>query len=91
MNCYTDTNVTDYWWFEKQQNKPNYYKGKIEVLMNGGCFSTTGHLLALMREYKIGKFYGEYSQEATTATLADRHLCCLILKHWFGYQLLSIK
>jgi len=62
LNCYTETNGEDYWWFEKQQNKPNYYKGKIEVLVNGGCFSTTGHLLALMREYKIGKFYGEYSQ-----------------------------
>ncbi|WP_312313793.1 S41 family peptidase [Empedobacter brevis] len=40
----------------------NYYKGNISVLINGGCFSTTGHLLALLREYKIGKFYGEYSQ-----------------------------
>ena len=62
LNCYTETDAEDYWWFEKQQNKPNYYKGKIKVLINGGCFSTTGHLLALMREYKIGKFYGEYSQ-----------------------------
>nr|WP_121272879.1 S41 family peptidase [Pedobacter schmidteae] len=62
LNCYTETDGTDYWWFEQQQNKPNFYKGKISVLINGGCFSTTGHLLALMREYKIGKFYGEYSQ-----------------------------
>ncbi len=63
LNCYTATDSTDdYWWFKKQQNKTNYYKGQIHVLMNGGCFSTTGHLLALMREYKIGTFYGEYSQ-----------------------------
>ena len=62
LNCYIETDTTDYWWFELQQNKPNFYKGKISVLMNGGCFSTTGHLLALMREYKVGKFYGEYSQ-----------------------------
>lgn len=47
---------------KQQQNKSNYYKGNIRVLINGGCFSTTGHLLALMREYNIGKFYGEYSQ-----------------------------
>ncbi|MGE8291238.1 MAG: S41 family peptidase, partial [Sphingobacterium sp.] len=59
LNCYTETDSTDYWWFERQQNKPNFYKGRISVLINGGCFSTTGHLLALMREYKIGKFYGE--------------------------------
>ncbi|GAA4177039.1 MULTISPECIES: S41 family peptidase [Sphingobacterium] len=62
MNYYTETDSTDYWWFEQQQNKPNFYKGKISVLINGGYFSTTGHLLALMREYKIGKFYGEYTQ-----------------------------
>lgn len=62
LNCYTETDSTDYWWFELQRNKVNFYKGKISVLINGGCFSTTGHLLALMREYKIGKFYGEYSQ-----------------------------
>lgn len=62
LNCYTETDGTDDWWFELQQNKPNFYKGKISVLINGGCFSTTGHLLALMREHKIGKFYGEYSQ-----------------------------
>ena len=62
LNCYTETDSTDYWWFEQQQNKPNYYKGNISVLINGGCFSTTGHFLSLLREHKIGKIYGEYSQ-----------------------------
>lgn len=62
LYCSTETDGTDDWWLELQQNKPNFYKGKISVLINGACFSTTGHLLALMREYKIGKFYGEYSQ-----------------------------
>ncbi|MEZ0007574.1 C-terminal processing protease CtpA/Prc [Flavobacterium sp. 28YEA47A] len=62
LNCYTETDSADYWWFELQQNKVNFYKGKISVLINGGCFSTAGHFLALMREHKIGKFYGEYSQ-----------------------------
>ncbi|MGV0754730.1 S41 family peptidase [Empedobacter brevis] len=61
LNCYTETNSTN-WWFQQQQSKSNSYKGHISVLINGGCFSTTGHLLALLREYKIGKFYGEYSQ-----------------------------
>lgn len=63
LNCYTSTNSPDdYWWFKKQENKANFYKGRISVLINGGCFSTTGHLLSLMRAYKVGKFYGEYSQ-----------------------------
>lgn len=62
LNCYTSTNSSDdYWWFKKQENKANFYKGQVSVLINGGCFSTTGHLLSLMREYKVGKFYGEYS------------------------------
>lgn len=61
LNCYNSTNSDD-WWFKKQQSKVNPFKGKISILMNGGCFSTTGHFLALLREYKIGKFYGEYSQ-----------------------------
>lgn len=62
LNCYTETDNTDYWWFEKQQNKPNFFKGKISVLINGACFSTTGHLLALLRDNNIGTFYGEYCQ-----------------------------
>lgn len=62
LNCYTETDNVDYWFFEKQLNKINYFKGKVSVLINGGCFSTTGHLLALMRDNGIGIFYGEYSQ-----------------------------
>jgi C-terminal processing protease CtpA/Prc len=59
---YAATDSADYWWFEQQQNKANYFKGKLSVMIDGGCFSTTGHLLALLREYKLGTFYGEYSQ-----------------------------
>jgi hypothetical protein len=62
LHCYTETDSTDYWWFEKQQNKPNYFKGKISILIDGACFSTTGHLIALLRDNNIGTFYGEYSQ-----------------------------
>ncbi len=62
LNCNTETDGTDNWWFEKQQNKPNFFKGKISVLINGACFSTTGHLLALLKDNNIGVFYGEYTQ-----------------------------
>ena len=78
LNCYTATDSTDYWWFEKQENKPNYYKGKISVLIDGGCFSTTGHLLALLRDHKIGTFYGEYSQGNNYSNSGGQHLFCLI-------------
>lgn len=62
LNCYTETDSEDFWWFEKQQNKPDYYKGNLSVLIDGACFSTTGHLLALLRDNNIGAFYGEYGQ-----------------------------
>lgn len=62
LHCFTETAGEDYWHFEKQQNKTNYYKGKLSVIINGGCFSTSGHFLAMLRNNKIGKFYGEYSQ-----------------------------
>lgn len=37
----------------------NCFEGKIYVLIDGGCFSSTGHLLSLLRYYKIGTFIGE--------------------------------
>jgi C-terminal processing protease CtpA/Prc len=58
LYCVTDD---DWGYLKQQQNKITYYKGELSVLINGGCGSTTGHFLALLREYSIGKFYGEYS------------------------------
>jgi len=37
----------------------NCFEGKVYVLIDGGCFSSTGHLLSLLRYYKIGTFIGE--------------------------------
>lgn len=37
------------------------YTGKLYVLINGNCFSTTGHLLALLKYHKIGTMIGEES------------------------------
>lgn len=62
LHCYTNTDSTDYWWFEEQQNKANYFRGNVSVLIDGACFSTTGHFLALLKEHNIGQIYGEYSQ-----------------------------
>ncbi|WP_211208927.1 S41 family peptidase [Cytophaga aurantiaca] len=62
LNLYTQTNEIYNWQFEKQYPKPNSLKGKIYVLINGGSFSSTGHVLSLMRDKGIGIFYGEYSQ-----------------------------
>jgi hypothetical protein len=37
----------------------NAYNGNLYVLINGGCFSTTGHLCALLKYHARGKFIGE--------------------------------
>ena len=41
-NCYAETEAErTIGGLKCRKNKPNYYKGKIKVLINGGCFSTT--------------------------------------------------
>jgi len=39
----------------------NNFDGNMFVLMDGGSFSTTGHLLSLLKYYKIGILIGETS------------------------------
>lgn len=39
--------------------KESYFKGQVYFLIDGGCFSSTGHLLSLLQYHKIGKFIGE--------------------------------
>ena len=34
------------------------FKGNLYTLINGGCFSSTGHLCSLLKYHKIGKFIG---------------------------------
>jgi len=35
------------------------YHGKLFVLVDGGCYSTTGHFLSLLRHHRRGVFIGE--------------------------------
>lgn len=62
LYCEVETNKKDYWWFEKQKGQKKYYKGNLITLIDGGCFSTTGHFVALLKDNKIGKLYGENTQ-----------------------------
>jgi C-terminal processing protease CtpA/Prc len=36
----------------------DHFEGNLYTLINGNCFSSTGHLCALMKYYHIGKFIG---------------------------------
>lgn len=62
LYCETQTDKNARWWFKQQNCKKKNYQGNLVVLINGGCFSTTGHFLALLRDNHIGKLYGECSQ-----------------------------
>lgn len=37
----------------------NAFQGDLYILINGGCFSTTGHLCSLLKFTRRGKFVGE--------------------------------
>jgi C-terminal processing protease CtpA/Prc len=47
----------------------NPFKGKLFVLIDGGCFSSTGHFCALLRSHDIGTFVG--SETGATYTCND--------------------
>ena len=46
----------------------NHYSGNVYVLIDGGCFSTTGHLLGLLKYHKLVKFVGTVSGATYTCT-----------------------
>jgi len=47
----------------------NSFGGRVFILINGGCFSSTGHLCALLKFHKIGRFIG--SETGSTYTCND--------------------
>jgi C-terminal processing protease CtpA/Prc len=54
------------------------FKGDIYILINGGCFSSTGHLCALLKYHKIGMFIGTETGGTYTCNDASKEI---ILKH----------
>jgi hypothetical protein len=50
----------------------DHFEGNIYTLINGNCFSSTGHLCALMKYYHLGKFIG--SETDGTYTCNDNSL-----------------
>lgn len=51
----------------------NHFEGNIYTLMNGGSFSSTGHLLALLKYQGIGTFIGEESGGSFACTDASKN------------------
>jgi hypothetical protein len=45
--------------YNPMQPKPNAFTGNVYVFVNGGCLSTSGHLVSLLKQYTRAKFIGE--------------------------------
>ena len=50
----------------------NHFEGNVYTLINGNCFSSTGHLCALMKYHHFGKFIG--SETDGTYTCNDNSM-----------------
>lgn len=59
-----------YYFLFKREVKPatNCFKGKIYTLIDGGSFSTTGHLISLLKHHGISTFVGEESGGGAVVT-----------------------
>jgi len=45
--------------YHPMQPNQNHFSGKVYVLVNGGCLSTTGHLISLLKYHTEALFIGE--------------------------------
>lgn len=45
--------------YHPMQPNENHFRGKMYVLVDGGCLSTTGHLISLLRYHTSAVFVGE--------------------------------
>ena len=56
----------------------NRFKGKLYVLIDGGCFSTTGHFIGLLKYHNLATFVGQESGATYTCNDASMEFS---LKH----------
>lgn len=45
--------------FKPWKPRPNSFRGNLYILMNGGCVSTAGHFLSLIKYHQLGTLIGE--------------------------------
>jgi len=93
---YLETEEHPYW----VDSMPNYYpglkdpipfaenafEGDLYILMNGGCFSSTGHLLALLKYQNAGVFIGEETGGSFACTDGSKNLVLYNTKLTFRYS-----
>jgi hypothetical protein len=55
--------------YHPMQANALHYTGNLYVFVNGGCLSTSGHLISLLKQYSSARFIGE--QPGSTYTCND--------------------
>jgi len=68
------------------QKADSHFDGELYVLINGGCFSSTGHLLALLKYQEVGTFIGEESNGSFVCTDSSRDQSLPTSKVKFHYS-----
>jgi len=53
---------------------PIQFKGNLYVIVNGGCLSTTGHLISLLKYHTAARFIGEQPGSTFTCNDASRNI-----------------
>ena len=72
--AYFDAGTSGYADLRAIQPARNGFTGNLYVLIDGGCFSTTGHLCSLLRFHGIGIFIGEETGGSFTCTDNSREI-----------------
>ncbi len=52
----------------------NKFNGSLYILINGGCFSATGHLCSLLKYHQIGTFIGDETGGSFVCTDGSRNI-----------------
>ncbi|ACB76937.1 S41 family peptidase [Opitutus terrae] len=64
----------------------NAFTGSLAVLIDGGCFSTTGHFSSLLSYHRIGRFIGEETGGSFACTAANQSVTLVYTQLRFSYS-----
>jgi hypothetical protein len=76
---------------QPQNPAPDRFSGRLFVLINGGCFSSTGHLCALLKYHRRGIFIGEETGGSYACTDASETTTLAHSKIRFRHSTLAFK
>jgi hypothetical protein len=76
---------------QPQNPAPDRFSGRLFVLINGGCFSSTGHLCALLKFHRRGIFIGEETGGSYACTDASETTTLEHSKIRFRHSTLAFK